>query len=90
MDLPLVVVDLVVAVVADQYQVVEVGGSVVGPPDDVMGSTPQWVRAASDAALISGDQGDPLRFAGGAQPAPQPHLLGLGVEDRRQNVAFER
>ena len=63
-DLPAVVVDFVVAVVACQNQVVQVGCSAVAPPDDVMGSAPQRVGFTADAVLIPGDQSDPLSLAG--------------------------
>ena len=88
--LPTVVVDLVVAVIAYQREVFEVSWPLLRPPNDVMGSTPQRVGTTTDAVLVSGDQRDALSFSSGPQPASQPHVLGFGVKDRRQQVGFER
>ena len=58
----IVLVDVVVMPVADQHQVVDVGGACGGraPGDDVVGVTVGGTGAAEDAASVAGDQGPPL------------------------------
>ena len=50
---PLAVVDFVVAVVADQHQVVGLGGPAVRPFLDVVGDAPFGALPAADAALVA-------------------------------------
>ncbi len=52
-DLPVVVVDLVVTVPADEHHVGDVGASAFGPWCYVMGLTDRWSGAAADAASVT-------------------------------------
>jgi hypothetical protein len=57
-----------VVVAAEQDEVVQVGGSAVGPVDDVVGDAPGgWAGAAGEgAAAVSGGEGGELGGGGGA------------------------
>ena len=88
-DLAAVFVDiLVVAVDAEQAEIVDVGGSTVGRTDDVMRLAPVVIAAAADAALVSCGEHGALAVAGVAVLASQPERLALGVEDGRQDGGF--
>ena len=55
--LPVAVVGFVVAGVAEQHQVVLLGGSAVLPFGDVVGDAPFGFGPAADAALVAGGDG---------------------------------
>ena len=57
--LPVTVVGFVVAGVAEQHQVVLLGGSAVLPFDDVVGHAPFGFGPAADATLVAGGDGGP-------------------------------
>ena len=59
---PSLVVDEVVAVAADQDQIVDVGGAAVANPTDVMGFAARGVGAAADAA-VAGAAADAAKAA---------------------------
>ena len=84
-----VVVDVVVAVVADQHEVRVVGGSVVSPELDVVGEAAVGGSATADAALVSDHEGYALGVGGGAACASEPQVLGLGIEYGGEDVGFE-
>ena len=56
-DCPVAVVDLVVAGVAEQHEVVLLGEAAVLPFDDVVGDAPFVFGSAADASLVSGYEG---------------------------------
>ena len=58
----IVLVDVVVMAVADQHEVVDVGGACGGraPGDDVVGVAVGGAGTAEDAAAVAGDQCSPL------------------------------
>ena len=68
-DLVVSMVGFVVAVVAELYEVVWLGGSAVFPVDDVVGDAPFGFGPAADAALISGGDGGSELGAGVALAA---------------------
>ena len=83
-------VDLfVVAVAAQQAEIVDVGGAVVFPVDDVVGLAEAVGAAAADAAPVAYGEGDALGVAGVAVLASQPEGLALGVEDGRQDPGLK-
>lgn len=59
-DFPTEFVNLLVTGIADQQQVVQVRGSVLRPPENMVSLAPQRIRVAPDATLITGHQRDPL------------------------------
>ena len=87
--LPAVVVDFVVAVVANEDKVGVIGGSAVSPELDVVGEATVGGGAAADANLIAHHQGDALGVAGGAPLPAKPEVLGLGVEHCGEDVGLE-
>ncbi len=82
-DLPGSGVDEAVVVAAQEQQVVEAGGSVVDPVDDVVGVAHQgWASTSREAAvLVAGDEGFPDR--GGDEPAEPADVedLAAGAQD---------
>ena len=89
-DLSAVVVDLVVAVAAQQAHVVDVGGAAVLPVPDVVYLAPVGRGAAADAAAVACHQGGALGGAGVAPAAAEPKRLALLVEDGRQDLGVAR
>ncbi|MCY4175135.1 MAG: hypothetical protein OXD37_02215 [Acidimicrobiaceae bacterium] len=65
-DLPVVVMDFVVAVPADHDQVVEVGGAAFGVGGDVVGLAHACGCPTVEAAAVGGEQGLPLCFGDAA------------------------
>lgn len=84
-DCPVAVVDLVVAGVAEQYEVVLLGGAAVLPFDDVVGDAPFGFGPTADAALVSGYEGGSELGAGVALEAER-EALEVGVEDAGENL----
>ena len=83
-------VDLfVVAVAAEQGEIVDVGGPSVFPPDHVVGLAEAVGGAADGAALVSDGEGDALGGVGVAVLVAQPEGLAFGVEKGRQDVGVE-
>ena len=78
----LLVVQLVVVLVAEQDEVVEVGGSAVGPVDDVVGLALGWpaVAAGDDAFLVPGDQRPPLGGGDGSAEPAEFEPFGFAAE----------
>ena len=83
-------VDLfVVAVTAEQAEVVDVGGPSVFPPDDVVGLAEAVGGSADGAAPVSDGEGDALRRVRVAVLVAQPERLTLRVEEGRKDVGVE-
>ena len=80
-ELPVVVVNQVVAAFTQQGEVVNVGGAAAGEPFDVVGFGSFDGRAAVDAAAITSCQHDPLAGTGVSLSPSQPKWVTLGVED---------
>ena len=74
--------DLVVAVVAQQDQIVGLGGAVVLPFDDVVRDAPFGADLAADAATVSGFESGPQGEIGVAGGATEPDGLGVGLTEQ--------
>ena len=84
-------VDLrVVAVAAQQAEVVDVGGPAVLPVDDVVRLAEAVGGPAAGAAPVARREGDALGDAGVAILVAQPQGLALRVEQGGQDVGVER
>ena len=62
---------------ADQHEVVDVGGSAVACPPNMVGFAAGWVGAAGDAAAVAGDEGSPLVVDGEADAVAEPEWLAV-------------
>ena len=71
---PTAVVDLVMALAAEQYRVVRQGQTAVLPVDDVVGDAPFGFSAATDAALVPGDEHIPKLVVKGCSPPPSAEV----------------
>ena len=85
-----VLVDLfVVAVAAEQAEIVDVGRPSVLPVDHVVGLAEAVRGSADGTAPVSGREDDALRRVGMAVLVTQPEGLALGVEESREDVGVE-
>lgn len=68
---------------AQQHQVVEAGGSAVGPVEDVVGvaGDGEAVAAGEGAVLVAQDEGEPDRGGDQAAGATDVEDLALAAED---------
>ena len=87
---PSVVVDEVVAGLAQQAQVVDVSGTAAGKPFDVVRFAPFGGGRAVDAAAVTGSQHEPLAGTGLPVGSSQPQRVALGAEDGRQDPSIGR
>ena len=80
---------LVMAVTAEQAEIVDVGGPSVLPVDHVVGLAEAVGGSADGAAPVSDGEGDALGGVGVAVLVAQPQGLALRVEQGRKDVGVE-
>src|SRR3954453_12460232 len=87
--LPGGVVEDPVVVAADEHEVVQGGGAVVGPVPEVVGVAHDWWSGAGGegAVVVAGDQGVPDRDGDGAGGAADVEDLTPGAEDNGGDLA---
>jgi hypothetical protein len=86
--LPGGVVEDPVVVAADQHEVVQGGGAVVGPVSEVVGVAHHgWAGAGGEGAVVvAGDQGVPDRDGHGAGGTADVEDLTTGTEDHGDDL----
>ena len=87
-----VVVQPVVAGVAEKGQIVDVCGAFggFGPGDDVVGLAPGRLGGAEHAAAVAGDQAATLGVSGGALATAVPQRLAVAGEQQAEQFGVAR